>query len=788
MAVNLDRLKPGRTYARDRIVLTPQEYIVVGKSVAPLRASIERALATLLSPDGLSARDYASWSGIPGSDDFCLVDFCGNATVILPQETREDAGRELRAVEATYIPGWFLQSVLRTIVDASKGPVPKLPPLFAGHDPLGTAKVLERSWIDMPVDFGDPGFLQSPEFPKPVRMTLTERPWCAYARGFKPYSLHTVASSWVGALKKNGEIDNLVWSRPRLSLVALTGVDMVPERLGGKAAGIYGPLFDVVLNSRFKKEHRNTISHQTVRLGFNRVRKPDAVPQGWRNSPPDFGRAHPVDFLPPKLNGAGTADRSERFELPPELVEGTGGQEEEDDVLLEDTYEPAGLPEATETEAGEPDIGLEPDTDPDDDIEDAPSPENEGGTDAPLAGPASVQEAPARSQPADLAGLYVRPAERHLEFCLSFTTTTGELFGFYSKKGIEYAAGADMNGLLAFIHKLNPMLAAMAEKNVGSFLELDPANFLFADLMILEPLLLDVSFADPKDGDCHFEISVELLKEGGWFRHNVPQKGQIDPVPEPLDENGTDVELERPPPPDGDAGPRLEDLPDDQPFYRVRIRHTGELSIGLRQPLSNLLGRGMPGFIELYVEKMAHREEFRALPYERWRATKPKKAHRKDPYGLDIHTHEHSPGLFLDTLNELVETASLGGGFTPAVAVFDAIDVLHLATYLTSREYNLIRYGDSAGYTAFGQRVEGTLQPAMMLLAAAPVLSKGKLKAGFQIVGATGAFGMLGWTAWDAAANAPVATAATAELAKRFGGYARMSDNEVLMPDPKAAK
>lgn len=765
------------------------EYNRVKISIAPFREAIKTAVDTLLSPDGISGRDYASWSGIPGTDRFCMVDFCGNATVITPQTVDEDANRKLRSAKVTYIPGWFLQSVIRTIVNipplaAFNRLLPLLTPLFDGHDSLGKACALETAWIDTPVD------LEEMDPPKPFSVTITERPWCPHAVGFKPYAIHNVASSWTSALNATGEVAKIVWSRPRISLVALTGVDMSSKRLGSEAAEIYDSIFDTRLNARFNKEFETTISNQRAHLGFNRVRRADKVPQGWHNTGPDFGRAHPDDFLPPRMDGLARPDESKPFVLPAELIGGFEDQDEEVADVLVDTYEPDKLPEPQED--AEPDANAPAQTDGEagdavDGADTPPPADATNGPNAPIAAPVIEQAKPSASASNRLAILLGDQPERHLEFCLNFTTTTGELFGFYSKKGIEYAAGADMNGFLAFIHKLNPALAAVAETNAGSLLELDLAN-LMADVMILEPLLLDVSYADQSDGDCHYEVSVELLKSGGWFADNAMQAGQIDPAPKQTEESGTDVEYAEPAEGGTENRPRLTDLPDKQPYYRVRIRHTGKLDVGVRQPLSNLLAYDMLGFIELYVEPLENRDAFRSLPYKRWRATKPDKAHLKQLGLGDIHTHEHSPGIYADILGELVDTASLVGGFTPAVVIFDAIDVLHFATYLTTMSANLILNGEATGRTATGQRVEGVLQPAMMLLAAAPILSKGKVKAGFQLVGATGAFGMLGWTAWDAASNASVAKTTTGELAKRYGGYTRMNDNKVFAPQNGSSK
>lgn len=789
-----------RRYDKDRMVLTALEYLEVLKSIRPYQTALARAIRALIDPDGVSARDYSVWAGQPGSEDFCAVDACGNAMVILPKAVTEQADRPLISAEMTYFPGWFLQCVLRTVVDLTTLPSPAmlatLEPLFDGHSQLGQAPWLETAWIDMPVDMHS-GAIASDTWlvpslpPQPLSTVLTERPWCPHARGFRPFSIYHRPSSWSASTGPGDVLNRLHWSRPRIAIVALTGVDMQPERIAEAAVRVYRTHYDAHLNLRFRLEHKATMSDQAVRFTFNRVRRPELVPQGWQGAPPDFGRARPEAFLPPRFGDVGPAERAEPVDLPP-MPEGfEDAVPEDDDVVLQSSGEFANLPPPRDPATLELDEPL--DLDPLDAAEDAATAapgeefdgadgEDEGGVDAPLTTRSRASAAP--PLPHALAMLYSRPQERHLDYVLHFITTSGELFGFFSKEGLRYGNGKDLGFLLEFTNRLAPLVAQILE-NPSEMLT-GKLSAAFTDFAVLEPLLLDLTFADPKDGDCHFEVSVEMLKDGGAGR-NVPQAGQVAPVPEIADDSGTDVELIF----DGfdTIAPRVEDLPESQPYYRVRIRHTGDLKVGLRQPISNLLGLylatylpflptfglNIAGFIDLYVETVADRSAFDTLPYDRWRATEPRARDKRELATGDVLSHEHSLWRFGDLLSELEENFSLIGGFTPAFVMFDIIDVLHFAADLITTPYNLVTSGELVGRNLFGQRVE-PVEHVIMLLALAPFLSKSKIKMGVNLVAATGAFGLLGWTAKDAALGDSAVELNAKEMAEKYGGYTRMHD------------
>lgn len=764
-----------------RLRLSVAAYARVKRSLAPFRDALADAARCMAAPDGQSARDYARWHGQPGGDRFCLVDFCGNAIVLRPAPPSAQAGRPLQGVEVTYIPGWLLQSALRAIVEIPTGtPISQLAtldPLFDGHDPLGQASWLQTLWIDMPVDMqgGAIGKGEAPGTkppPQPLRVTLTETPECPHAPGFRPFHLHPTGSSWNSVLRDQSQIERLSWSRPRLTITCLTGVQMAPEPLGQTAVEILRKEYQDQLNARFALSHPKTLSQQALRLSFHRLRRPAEIPQGWQAMEPNLAQVRPEAFLPPVADTTPSEERAP-YELPPDPEAEIGWSE--DDVILGDGYGYANLPPAEGPEPAEPPPVLGPAIPP---VSAPPAP------------------LPRRALPSALRQLYAQPPERHLQHCLKMNTASGTLLGFFSRKAFETAGGKDLSFQLSFLYQISAQLAMLGEKlseiqeaiNTG-----DPRQAL-ADVMVLEPLLLDLSYSDPRDGNCHFEISVEMLQESDVMGANPSQPGQTQQAPAWQDQGGTDLELSLP----RLTAPKPEQLPRSSPQYRVRIRHCGALSIGFRQPISNLLGlylteylpQALPdfglsiaGMIDLYVEPMEDRRGFDTLPYERWRATPPNPEHHRPLGSQDVRSHLDGAGLFGDMLNELYDSAALIGGFTPAAPIFDGLDLLHLASYLTTLPYNLIQYGEPSGRTLFGHKVDGMLEPAMMFVAAAPMLSRSHVKAGFQIIGASGAFGLLGWTAWDAATNASVPKATASTLAKRYGGYAQMQDRAVTGSD-----
>ncbi len=352
--------------ASDDPVLEKNARAVAASRLSRYTSVIAKALRTMEDPDDVSRETGAAFIGVPGSSNFCLVDFCGNAFVIESNESKTARQRGqadlFPEVDLTFLPGWFLQTIIRARLPDYLG-IPRT----VKEDTGGLVSVYRGDLIDLPVE----------DFKKSVPFQITlehKRPLTRDKKpvgdGLAPFHYHITPSRWSAILaheeSEDGNmpgppknIEKLEWSRPRLGLTVAPGVYTNARQIAASSLkqfrGAFETKNDLWKHPALAVFGSNGRSLQELNLNLVRIQSAN-LPRGFGRVAPDLGASSPEDWLPPYPFVRAVQAELERQQE--QFLDDAENSDSELPIEIRNAIDPSEAALPTEEDSGESDTAL----------------------------------------------------------------------------------------------------------------------------------------------------------------------------------------------------------------------------------------------------------------------------------------------------------------------------------------------------------------------------------------------------------------------------------------------
>lgn len=647
--------------------------------------------ATLAEPADVSRADLSFWSGGPGTAIYCSVDACGNALVVLP-ESEMRVDDDERCLEITYVPGWFVNGLTATGLLGFHGERSRC---LIGHD-----------------SFGNP----------PVRFKVKVRELRKVPAGRLPYHYHYRPAQPTSVLdlprqptrdeQRRGvsperEMAVVSWCSPRLSLTVGPNVWFSRKALTPRTAEILSNAHEpsgrsfrdaTVLKSMFRRtgDPPVVVSNQDLLLDFRRVFDVDQVPTGFGRTPPPRAVYTTEDFFPPL---------TQRLRTDQELLGAAWGELIDTDFV--DLEFPLNL---GGDEAFDEDAWLEDLEALEDSLTDPP-------IDAPVT---TVLDTPFSLDTID-PGFAIAMTEVDAdEVYKRYETNRGVVLALHPRDGILQAGGMRK----APRNALAEMLGHIAHQIVDLYALLTTGGFAFPTEY--QPALLDISVTD------------------------IGRPGRFEFAVVPFDKDDEDAERT-----EQTAPYSLYSLPEEPPFYRVGVRHTAGVTVGLRNGPDPIATTKAYEYLSLHTTVVSD-DEFEKTSFDVWRSDSTQWGQRRALGMADL--VKLTP--WEDPQRQLVgaywDTASLFLGFTPVAPFLDLIDIGNCLVWAASMDEK------GQGLDLFTNPVTPATA-GLLALSALPALTPGQVKLAATVVSATPLAGLMGWLGYQSLApggGAPAGSAA----------------------------